>query len=81
MSLGKQEGPKTEGVGAGGPAHGWCSWGQNSPCGCSHTGSGQGQSGHRCPGAGMGSSNRGSLWVRNRDQRPPLGYLSLGTEY
>lgn len=55
------------------PAHGWCSWGQSSPCGCSHTGSDQGQSGHRYLGAGMDSNNRGSLWMRNRDQRPPWG--------
>lgn len=59
--------------GAGGPAHGWCSWGQNSPCGCSHIGTGQDQSGRRCPGVGTGSSNRGSLWARNRDQTPLVG--------
>lgn len=50
------------------PAHGWYSWGRNSPCGCSHTGSCHGQSGHRRPGAGMGSNNRGSLWIRNRSE-------------
>lgn len=69
ISPGEQGGART-GVGAGGPAHGWCSWGQNSPCGYSHTGSGQGRSGHRSPGAGMGSNNRGSLQRRSRDQRP-----------
>lgn len=68
--------PRGEGVGAGGSAHGWCSWGRNSPCGYSHIGSGQGRSEHRSPGAGMDSNSRGSLWGRNRVQGP----LSLGPE-
>lgn len=54
-----------EGVGTGSSAHGWCSWGQNSPCGYSHTGNGQGQCGRRHPGADMESNSRDSLWVRN----------------
>lgn len=61
--------PRT-GVESGGPAHGWCSWGQNIPCGCSHTGIGQGRSGHRSPGVGMGSNSKDSLQGRSRDQRP-----------
>lgn len=46
-------------------AHGWCSWGPKSPCGCSRTGNGPRPSVHRCLGAGRGSSSRGSLWVTN----------------